>query len=164
MYAIRSYYVLLLANIVSDKDIPYDEPVNTLQQGIYHPDLKHLPDVDEYREKFLKKGQPVVGIWFYQTYWINKNLEHIDALIREIEKQGASVIAVFHNRYAGNKEGNMSVDRLVEHYFMDNGEPVIDVLLNAMNFSLNLIKPEFKGVIKGLGVPLLQTMVRNNFV
>ncbi len=154
--------VLLLANIVSDKDIPYDEPVNTLQQGIYHPDLKHLPDVDEYREKFLKKGQPVVGIWFYQTYWINKNLEHIDALIREIEKQGASVIAVFHNRYAGNKEGNMSVDRLVEHYFMDNGKPVIEVLLNAMNFSLNLIKPEFKGVIKGLGVPLLQTMVSTN--
>lgn len=35
--------ILLMSDIVSDENIPHDEPVATVQNGIYHPDLKKLP-------------------------------------------------------------------------------------------------------------------------
>ncbi len=154
--------LLLMLAIVTKEDIPRDDPIPTVQHGIYHPDLKEVPDPEEYKKKLVQEGKPVVGIWFYQTYWINSNLDHIDAFIREIEKQGASALALFHNRYGSKDLGNLGVDELVDRYFMLDGKPVIDLLINAMHFSLNLVRPEYKGLLKSLGVPIFQGMISSN--
>jgi len=133
-----------------------------LQQGIYHPNLDHVPEVNEYFKKHVDPDKPVVGIWFYQKYWVNNNLEHLDMVIREIEKQGASAVAVFHSRYSDGTDGCIGADGVVKQFFMDGDKARIDVLLNAMTFSLNLIKPEWEGLLEKLDVPLMQTMVSSN--
>ncbi|MBN2041884.1 MAG: cobaltochelatase subunit CobN [Spirochaetes bacterium] len=154
--------LIYMKNVISEEKTDCQGPVEIVQQGIYHPDLDHVPEIEEYYSKFIDTDKPVVGIWFYQTYWLNNNLEHIDMLIREIEKQGAGVVAVFHNRYSDNITGSIGVDKIIDNYFMNGDKPRINVLLNAMTFSLNLVKPEYKGVLEKLGVPILQTMVGMN--
>ena len=42
---------------------------------------------------------------------------------------------------------------------MDNGTPVIDVLLNPMMFSLSLASPGYSTLYPGLNVPVIQAMM-----
>jgi cobaltochelatase CobN len=154
--------LLFMKDLVTEEKTGCQKPVEIVQQGIYHPELDYVPEVEEYYARFIDQERPVVGLWFYQTYWLNNNLDHIDMLIKEIEKQGAGVVAVFHNRYSDDLKGGLPVDKIVEKYFMRGERERINVLLNAMSFSLNLVKPEYKGLLEKLGVPVLQTMVGMN--
>jgi len=141
--------------------LPEDPVQPMLQQGIYHPDLDHSPEPEEYFKNHLKPGKPVVGLWFAQYLWVNNNLGHIDMIIREIEKQGACPLVVFHSRYSDSPD-NIGCDGVIEKYFMDGKKPRIHVLLNAMSFSINLLKSELKGILSDLGVPIIQTIVSSN--
>ncbi|MBN2041955.1 MAG: cobaltochelatase subunit CobN [Spirochaetes bacterium] len=154
-------FLISMRSIVLDEELP-DAPVQPLlQQGIYHPDLDHVPDINEYMKKYHKSGQPVVGMWFHQHYWLNKNLDHIDMIIREIEKQGACPLAIFHERYFDNPE-SLGSDGVVRKYFTKDGKPIIHALINVMTYSLNLLKPRYKGLLSKLGVPVMQAIVSSN--
>jgi len=141
---------------------PCEPPRRLPQEGIYHPDFSGVPDLEEYLEKKIDPAGITVGIWFYQTYWLNDNLAHIDAMIREIERQGANVICVFHLRYKDAERGNRGADYIVDHFFMQDGRPCIDVLINAMMFSLTLAAPEYRDLLPRLDVPFIQALVSMN--
>ncbi|MBM9616145.1 cobaltochelatase subunit CobN [Desulfobulbus rhabdoformis] len=126
--------------------------------GIYHPDLSGFPSQEEYLSSRIDPSKITVGLWFYQTYWINNNLAFIDALIRSIEAAGANVIPVFHLRYKDVERGNRGADDVVADYFMDGDKPRIDVLINPLMFSLTLASPAFKELLTTLGVPVIQAM------
>ena len=127
-------------------------------EGIYHPDFSGIPDLGDYLAERVDPGRPTVGLWFYQTYWLNNNLAFIDAIIRAVEARGANVIPVFHLRYKDAGRGNRGADYIVEHFFMDGGRPRIDVLINPLMFSLTLAAPEYQALLPRLDVPLIQTM------
>ena len=131
-------------------------------EGIYHPDLSGIPDLDDYLKEKVDPDKPTVGLWFYQTYWLNNNLAFIDAIIRSVEAQGANVIPVFHQRYKDADRGNRGADYIVEHFFMDGDRPRIQVLINPLMFSLTLAAPEYKALLPRLNVPLIQAMVTLN--
>ena len=138
----------------------YPEPVKPANEGIYHPDHEGIPELDEYLNKRINPEKLTVGLWFYQTYWINNNLSFIDAIIRAIEAQGANVIAVFHLRYKDADRGNMGADYIVDHFFMDkSGNSRIDVLINPLMFSLAMAGDEYEGLLSRLGVVCIQAML-----
>ena len=140
--------------------IPAPQPV--VQEGIYHPDLGEVPDLDTYLRERVDPSKPTVGIWFYQIYWLNGNLAHVDALIREIESRGANVLPVFCMRFKDVNLGNRGSDEIVRDYFMANGKPRIDVLVSAMAMSMTLTQPDYTGVLPELNVPVLQAMTTLN--
>ena len=131
-------------------------------EGIYHPDLSGIPDFEDYLKERVDPAKPTVGLWFYQTYWLNNNLAFIDAIIRSIEAKGANVIPVFHQRYKDADRGNKGADYIVEHFFMDGDRPRIQVLINPLMFSLTLAAPEYKALLPRLNVPFIQAMVSLN--
>lgn len=137
-------------------------PVVLPQEGIYHPDLPGIPDLDDYLAQGIDPEKLTVGLWFYQTYWLNNNLAFIDAIIRSIEAQGANVIPVFHQRYKDADRGNRGADYIVEHFFMAGDRPRIQVLINPLLFSLTLAAPEYKALLPRLNVPCIQAMVSLN--
>ena len=103
-------------------------------------------------------AKPTVGLWFYQTYWLNNNLTFIDAIIRSVEAAGANVIPVFHLRYKDADRGNHGADHIVDHFFMDGDTPRIQVLINPLMFSLTLVSPEYRPLYPRLNVPVIQAM------
>ncbi len=140
--------------------LPCPQPEELLNEGIYHPDFATTPTLDDYRAQKIDPAKPTVGLWFYQTYWLNNNLAFIDCLIETIESQGANVIAVFHLRYKDKDRGNKGADYVVDRFFMDDaGKPRIQVLINPMMFSLKLASPDYKGLLARLGVPCIQAML-----
>nr|WP_320012526.1 cobaltochelatase subunit CobN [uncultured Desulfobulbus sp.] len=126
--------------------------------GIYHPDIPGTPLLADYLQKRVDPKKMTVGLWFYQTYWINNNLAFIDGLIRSIEAAGANVIPVFHLRYKDVQRGNRGSDDVVADYFMDGDKPRIDVLINPLMFSLTLASKDFKELLATLNVPVIQAM------
>ncbi len=158
---LRNMFVYLY-NLRFQAAIPCDPPQGLPQEGIYHPDFMGVPGLEEYLEKKVDPAKITVGIWFYQTYWLNDNLAHIDAMIREIERQGANVICVFHLRYKDAERGNRGADYIVDHFFMKDGRPRIDVLVNSMMFSLTLAAPEYRDLLPRLDVPFIQALVSMN--
>lgn len=140
--------------------IPPPQPV--VQEGIYHPELGEVPDLDTYLREHVDPSKPTVGIWFYQIYWLNGNLAHIDALIREIESRGANVLPVFCMRFKDVNLGNRGSDEIARDYFMANGKPRIDVLVSAMAMSMTLTQPDYSGLLPELNVPVLQAMTTLN--
>ncbi len=133
------------------------EPQRPPYEGLYHPDHGHITDLDAYRST-LDPAKPTVGIWFYQNFWTSNNKAHIDAMVREVESKGANVICVFHMRFKDTVLGNQGPDYVVEHFFMQDGRPTIDVLINPVMFSLQTAAPEYKGLLAHLGVPVIQAI------
>ena len=154
--------LVYLHNLLFNRESNCAPPLELPNEGIYHPDLEGVPKLEDYLRQRLKPGRLTVGLWFYQTYWVNNNLSFIDRLIHSIEAQGANVIPVFHLRYKDAERGNRGADYIVEHYFMDQGRPRIEVLINPLLFSLSLAGPEYKDLLTRLGVPCIQAMMSMN--
>lgn len=133
------------------------EPVEMPHEGVYHPDWPAFDDFEGYLAKHVDPSKPVVGIWFYQNYFVDADLAAYDGLIREIGKRGVGVIAVFHHRYRDVMRGNRGADYVADRYFRrPDGTSRIDVLINPMLFSLTLASPDYTGILPGLDVPFLQ--------
>jgi cobaltochelatase CobN len=137
--------------------VPEAEPIP--QEGVYHPDMGYVSDTERYFRERTDETKPTIGIWFHQTYWLNGNLANVDALIQEIEARGANVVAVFSSRLKDVELGNRGSDEIVKTYFTaEGGRPRIDTLISAMAMSMTLTNPEFRTILPGLNVPVLQAM------
>ena len=155
--------LIMLHNKVFNEKVSLSPPEKPPEEGIYHPDFPAVPPLEEYLGSKISPERPTVGIWFYQSYWLNGNLEYIDALIREVEKQGANALPVFHLRYKDAVRGNRGADYVVERFFKnEKGETRIDVLISPMMFSLTLASPEYAELYPDLGVPVIQAVLTWN--
>ena len=153
---------LLLHNLILKGDNRIEEATPLPHEGIYHPDVPGIPGLHDYLEQRVIHGRMTAGLWFYQSYWVNGNLEYIDAIIREIERRGANVIPVFHHRWKDKVLGNQGADHIASHFFMDGDHPRIDVLINPMMFSLTIAAPEYKEILPRLDVPFIQAITMMN--
>jgi cobaltochelatase CobN len=151
----------LLRFLAGGEDVPpaADVPI----QGIYHPDYAGPSDPDAYlawaRTRLSRdESAPVVGLWFYRTYWLGGDLDAYDALIEEIEAQGGVPLALFHIRAGDSDLGGMPVPDLARIFFQGR----IDVLLSPMSFSLARMGGGMEAVLPDLDVPVLQLIVTGN--
>ncbi len=148
-----------LHNVLFETALDCQEPFVQRNEGIYHPDYSAPPERERYLAEKVDPDRLTVGIWFYQTYWVNNNLAFVDQLIRSIEAHGANVIPVFHFRYKDKARGNKGAEYIVRHFFMDGSKPRIDVLISPMLFSLALASPDYGSLLPELGVVCIQAMV-----
>ena len=149
--------LLFLNNLACGGNNPVSPPEQPPYEGLYHPDYGHISYPDEYLRS-LDPNKPAAGIWFYQNFFTSNNKDHIDAMVREVERQGANAICVFHMRFKDKLLGNRGPDYIVERFFMKDGKPLIDVLVNPIMFSLKTAAPEYKGLLERLDVPVIQAI------
>lgn len=157
--------LLYLINKYGGVDYCVCEPKQMPWEGIYHPEFDYFPSLKEYCQVKYISGQPTVGMWFHREHWINNNVDYVDAFIKEFESRGVNVIALFRKSGKQKDIGNMGISEIVDTFFIRDGKAMIDVLINLMNFSSNMLDPEEaqKGgvnrVFEKLGVPVLKAIV-----
>ncbi len=155
---IKNLFLYLRELLWGEKDAP--APLKLPHEGIYHPDFSMPLSLSEYLEyKKISPTKPVVGIWFYQTYWLNQDLSHMDCIIQEVEDRGAHALCVFHLRYKDRERGNMGADEVAKNFFMRQGRPFIDVLISPMMFSLTLGDRSYEKIYPTLNVPVIQAIM-----
>ncbi|MGP8320750.1 MAG: cobaltochelatase subunit CobN [Methanosarcinaceae archaeon] len=106
-------------------------PAETMWQGIYHPDSEQaFKSIIEYLEWYKPQKKHMIGILFHRTYWSNGDLEIVDAIISELEKE-FDVIPAFCHGMGDAETGAKSSGEVTEEFFMD---PVkIDAIINLQS-------------------------------
>ena len=124
----RAVVMWLHRSLTGEGDLP--EPHIPRGNGVYHPDCPDDVSLEEYLRR-IDPSKATVGIIFSSGNWLYRNLDHIDAFIRELERQGMNAIPVF----SGRGDDDLSSMDVVNRYFMDGGRRRIDALVMATGFS-----------------------------
>ena len=146
-------------------DLPADPPKPRPCEGLYHPRFGAAGDLTAYfdlmgldMEEIIRGVKPVIGLWFLQYYYLESNLETMDAIIREIEDRGGVPLACFYRRYPDPRLVRKNTFQVVEDFFQYKGKTIIDCLINTIMFSLALTRPGEAEALSRLDVPILQAM------
>ncbi len=149
----------LYARSLFDQGMPDAEPPSPIcWAGIYHPGMEKnfMTDLTSYEKTFLREGRPTVGLLFYRDEWIWDDLHYQKAFIEEAERQGFNVIAVFTNGLPDPKLGMPTIHEVFEKYFMKEGKPLVDAIVNVMKFSFTTSGSISIKALEEIGVPVLE--------
>lgn len=149
----------LYARSLFDQGMPDAEPPSPIcWAGIYHPGMEKnfMTDLTSYEKTFLREGRPTLGLLFYRDEWIWDDLHYQKAFIEEAERQGLNVIAVFTNGLPDPKLGMPTIREVFEKYFMKEGKPLVDVIVNVMKFSFTTSGSMSIKALEEMGVPVLE--------
>lgn len=150
------YFWLWLSSRFCGAICEVQPPQPLVWNGIFHPRADGpVTDSGEYRRCFCQPGRATVGIIFYRDEWLWSDLAYQTALVEEIERHGMNALAVFTMGMPDAEFDIPGVDETVRTYFMQDGRPVIDVLINTIKFSLTTSTAVDQKFLEKLGVPVL---------
>lgn len=134
------------------------EPSAYCWTGIYHPGLPELctTDLRSYKKMFCREDCPTVGMIFYRDEWIWGDLQYQNTFIRECERQGMNAIAVFTNGLPISEMGMPTLSQVFHNYFMADGKPAVDVIVNILKFSFTASGSITKEELKEISIPVLE--------
>ena len=157
--------LLYLANRFAGCTYTVEAPEKLPWHGIYHPDFKHVPTLEEYLSKKYKPEKLTAGVWLHQTHWQSGDTEFVDSLIREIESRDANVIPVFFTGVKDSLSEDGVLKWVIENYFMKDGKPLVDVVISLLMFSLSMYTRQDESadsLLKMLNVPVIKAVLTWN--
>ncbi len=142
----------------------FDSPVPEPRHGAYYPGAGRM-SIADLRARH-DPARPTVGILFYRAHYLAGNTAFVDALVREVEAQGANALPVFAYSLKDMDEEEKAESSVIEsceccdggpsesprsassrlpvalRYFVDDsGQPAVDALLTTMSFALGGVDP-----------------------
>ncbi|MDH7576545.1 MAG: cobaltochelatase subunit CobN [Bacillota bacterium] len=157
--------LLWAANRFLSKAPPVEEPKPLPWEGLYHPDFREESALAAHlEEKIKEKKRPVIGILFYQSYWVAGNTSFVDELIREIEDQGGIALPVFLYATRNDELGCRGIEWALANYFTRDGQPLVDAVVTTLMFSQTMATPTInrpaeENFYRKLGVPLIKAII-----
>ncbi|MCW3133645.1 MAG: cobaltochelatase subunit CobN [Methanophagales archaeon] len=136
-------------------DYEYENPKETIWQGIYHPDAETtFENIEDYFAWYKPSRKHKVGILFFRTYWVNRDLGIVNALIRELENEFDVIPAFCFG--AGDKElGAKSSSEVIKAFFMNR----IDALINFQSVFNAGDEDSSVNALKELDVPVFHPLM-----
>lgn len=131
------------------------QPVAMPWSGIYYPGETPFKEYEAYYHKHLLPERPTIGFVYSRLDWIWGHNELADSLIEYGNLYGCNVVCVFTS--TGYENSGINLGDSLRHYFICNGKPVIQVLLNSFHFAFTNRKYASFADLKLLNVPILQT-------
>ncbi len=137
-------------------DYKYENPKETMWQGFYHPDAETaFESIEDYFAWYKpSRHKHKVGILFFRTYWTNRDLEIVNVLIRDLEKEFDVIPAFCYG--SGDKElGAKSSSEVVEAFFMSR----VDALINLQSVFHIGSNEDSVNAVKKLDVPMFHPLM-----
>lgn len=169
----KSILLLLLREFGGHSEIQVPEARLPRWHGIYgHPENEKENRVLSSEEEALflnrivreKKENIIVGILVHYHYILQKDTEHIDALMEAVRGCGAVPFAVYTNMMP-SEDGFGGLKDTIRTYLKKDGEPLADVLVVTTGHSLTALSAPGDGreysresVFDQLDVPVIQAM------
>ncbi|HID19340.1 MAG TPA: cobaltochelatase subunit CobN [Methanophagales archaeon] len=136
-------------------DYKYEKPKESLWEGIYHPDAEIAFDcLEDYLAWYKPHRRHKIGILFFRTYWASRDLEPLNALIRELENE-FDVIPVFSYGMGDKELGAKSSGEVIDAFFMDR----IDAFVNLQSAFNAGDEDEMVTALKKLDVPVFHPVM-----
>ncbi|WP_394730688.1 magnesium chelatase subunit H [Altererythrobacter sp. GH1-8] len=103
-------------------------PIEYPENGVYHPG-KDQRISESLRLIARNKGKNgTVGLLLLRSYLLGNDAGHYDGVIKAMEAEGLKVIPAFAS--------GLDARPAVEQFFMKNGKPTVDAIVNLTGFSL----------------------------
>ncbi len=134
------------------------QPAQAPIEGIYHPDADRVfPDAESYWKWYaahpsFKPEAPKVGIFVYNTLYLNEETDYFTQLVRGLEQAGANPVLGFWFLPVGQDDTAASP---IGEFFSG-----VDVLLSS-SFRLMHEKPWHYDGLQKLNVPVLNSIILN---
>ncbi|MEM7028387.1 MAG: cobaltochelatase subunit CobN [Chloroflexota bacterium] len=161
-----TYQYLHFGGVENTRQLLYFLADNLLLGGFGYQQPLEQPRHGLYRRSKQIDG-PTIGILFYRSHYLSGNVDFIDALVDEIEAQGASVVPVYTTSL---KEQHQDKDQgqfpSAFHYFYDEDDVCqIDSLICTISFAMGGINVDGPTqaswnvtALQTLGVPIIQAI------
>ncbi|MDI3536403.1 MAG: cobaltochelatase CobN [Eubacteriaceae bacterium] len=150
-----------LGAVYGKLDIKYDEAVHSSWEGIYQRDGQK--PLKEMLEEAKQTDKPVIGIMVYSRYMHENNMAHIDALIDEVIAQGGFALPVYTASVPNTAVGCKGAHWVVDNILMQNGQRIVDSIINTMGYSLSILsdpgdgsRTVEKSIFEPIDVPVIQ--------
>ena len=156
--------LLFLTNYCTDRTLTVSPPKRFPLEGIYHPRTGYIAALDDYLEKHYTADQPTVGILCGHNPTKSRDSGYLESLVDAIETRGANALVVF---LSATDSAAKNLGWVVDHFLMQNGRAVVDVLISTQAHSLAAYMPgagSVDDVFQRLGVPVLKAIVTMNTV
>ncbi|MDR3614507.1 MAG: cobaltochelatase subunit CobN [Candidatus Obscuribacterales bacterium] len=115
----------------------YAPPAVIPDHGIYHPLLGSDATFLQWLE-IHDTRRPVAGINFYRAHCLSGNTHFVDVLIDALSAVGIDALPVWTASLKACSDGDVLPDAY--RYFVQEGQPVIDVLINTTSFAMAEVK------------------------
>lgn len=155
--------LLWIGNQFANLNVPYAPPVYPRWCGIYDPEMKGTEE--EYLSCIKNSDLPVIGIIINQALVQEKNLEHINHLIRNVKRQNAIPLCVYAELLPSEELNYGGIQEVLEHYMMSDGKPIVGSIINTVGHSVSIItamgngsKPQEHSIFERFGVAVFQVM------
>lgn len=156
--------ILWLASRFTGLKYPFADPEAPRWEGIYDPQ-KQITDEESYLKGITQNYRPVIGVLFHANKIQENNLLHINCVIKKIKEQGALPLAVYTAVTKDDWLGKKGIKWALDNYFMRDGRPIVDAVINTTGYSLSVLAKPGDGtkvieesILEKLGVPVLQAM------
>src|SRR5262249_7611623 len=107
------------------------------------------------------------ALLFYRAHWMSGNLAFVDALVRAVEAQGASILPIYCYSLKDETAEAAGTPRVFRRFLLDEaGRPGVDAVINTLEFSMAKVAVEGPSLSLGwsvefldrLNVPILQAV------
>ncbi|MCS7056343.1 MAG: cobaltochelatase subunit CobN [Thermoflexales bacterium] len=96
--------------------------------GIYHPKLGRLCDFATW-QAYARADRPTIGAMFYRAHWLSGNTAFVDALVAEIEAQGANALPFFVST-------RNDLATLIRDFGLGDAQPM-DAMISTVSFAMS---------------------------
>jgi cobaltochelatase CobN len=146
-----------IGNEVLGLDYRYEKPEKTLWQGIYHPDAETtFESIEAYLQWYNTNSTHNIGIVFSRTLWANGDLELINTLVHELEKE-FGVIPVFCYGMGDEELGAKPGGEVIEEFFSHHVR--LDALINLQSVFNAGTAEGSANALKKLDIPVFHPLM-----
>ncbi len=154
-------FIKLFSNITIGTNYILAPPKERKAIGIYKDG--HLLNVDE-EQKVLSdianSNRNIIGLVAHYPFLLNQNMRHVDAIIKELENQGADCLCIIGRLGPQDNDG---VLQAMEKYFYFNGKLIIDAIILTTGYTISsYYQNEFKNFIhscfENFNLPVFQAI------
>lgn len=163
--------IYAIANRFGGADFPAIEPQEQPWDGVYHPRLGGAAQLQEYLEQVYDPEKWSAAILFHRPHLLTGNTEVVDAVIAELERQGANALPIFMMTGTNSEYGNPDYRVSLPRYLQTENGPRADVIINLLSMPIGYetsAAPNPVGdddpVLAGLDLPIIKAVVTSRRV
>jgi cobaltochelatase CobN len=103
------------------------------RHGVYHKGFSLDVTLDEYL-KTLDPDKITLGVIFSSNNWIYGTLDHVDAIIEEVERQGMNSLPIFCSSFWQDVGGEITT--VLSKYFIKDGKPLVSAIISTARLAI----------------------------
>lgn len=111
-----------------------DPPVVHRLHGVYHKGMDNDITKDDYI-RTLDPKEETIGLVFPSNNWVYGTLDHVDAIVEEIERQGMNSFPIFCSSFS--KDLKQGIDGVLKDYFSQDGRPLVSAIISISRLTID---------------------------